>query len=99
MSALSIAFSRLEALDLQHIESTGDWELGRIFSHLAQGVEFSVHGYPQPKPKLFQATVGKLAFTVFDKRNRMSHALNQPIPGENIAPLTADQGLQRLWTA
>ncbi len=97
--ALDAAFDRLEQLDLTRIQSTGDWDLGRMFSHLAQGVEFSLHGYPQQKPKLFQATVGKLAFSVFHLRGRMSHGLDQEIPGEVIAHVTADDGMHRLWTS
>lgn len=98
-SPIDIAFQRLEALDLSAIESTGDWGLGRMFSHLAQGVEFSLTGYPEQKPKLFQATAGKLAFAVFSARGRMSHGLDDPIPGEVIASVSAEDGLQRLWTS
>jgi hypothetical protein len=95
--ALDTAFRRLDALDLSAIQSTGDWDLGRTFSHLAQGVEFSMTGYPEEKPRLFQMTAGKLAFTVFKLRGRMSHGLDEPIPGEVIGDVSADEGLQRLW--
>ncbi|MEJ6390893.1 DUF1569 domain-containing protein [Gymnodinialimonas ulvae] len=98
-NALDTAFRRLDALDLSAIQSTGDWDLGRTFSHLAQGVEFSMSGYPEQKPKLFQMTAGKLAFTVFKLRGRMSHGLDEPIPGEIIGDVTADAGLHRLWIA
>ena len=97
MNSLDLAFQRLETLDLASIESSGDWGLGQMFSHLAQGVEFSMTGYPIQKPKLFQATVGTLAFKVFDARGRMSHGLNEPIPGEIVSRVTAEDGLQRLW--
>ena len=97
--ALDTAFKRLDQLDLSKIQSTGDWDLGRMFSHLAQGVEFSMQGFPKQKPKLFQATVGKAAFTLFHLRGRMSHGLDQEIPGEVITNVTADEGLQRLWTS
>ena len=68
---LDRAFQRLDGLDLSTIDSTGDWQLGRMFSHLAQGVEFSMTGYPIQKPKLFQATVGTVAFKVFEMRGKM----------------------------
>jgi hypothetical protein len=97
--ALDIAFRRLDALDLSAIQSTGDWNLGRTFSHLAQGVEFSMTGYPEEKPRLFQMTAGKLAFTVFKLRGKMSHGLDEPIPGEVIGDVTADAGLHRLVTS
>ncbi len=95
-NALDTAFRRLDELDLSAIQSTGDWDLGRTFSHLAQGVEFSMSGYPEEKPKLFQMTAGKLAFTVFKMRGRMSHGLDEPIPGEVIGDVSADAGLHRL---
>jgi hypothetical protein len=88
------AFRRLDALDLDAIQSSGDWRLGRMFSHLAQGVEFSMSGYPQLKPRLFRATAGRLAFTVFSMRGRMSHGLNEPIPGEIIGDVPADAAYQ-----
>lgn len=94
---LDTAFRRLETLDLSAIQSTGDWGLGRMFSHLAQGVEFSMTGYPEEKPRLFQATAGKLAFKIFQMRGRMSHGLHAPIPGEVIGDVSAEDGLQRLW--
>ncbi len=97
--ALDLAFQRLDKLDLSAIESTGEWQLGRMFSHLAQGVEFSMTGYPIQKPKLFQATVGTVAFKVFEMRGKMSHGLDQPIPGEVVAEPSSEDGLQRLWGA
>lgn len=97
--AIDTAFRRLEALDIAAIESTGDWGLGRMFTHLAQGVDFSMSGYPEQKPRLFQATVGKLAFTVFDARGRMSHGLNEPIPGEDVQDVSAADGLFWLWNS
>ncbi|MDA9979926.1 DUF1569 domain-containing protein [Yoonia sp.] len=99
MTAIETAFRRLEAMDLSAIESTGDWGLGQMFNHLAQGVEFSMQGYPIQKPKLFQATLGTVAFKVFEKRGRMSHGLNEPIPGEVVAKLSAQDGLARLWAS
>jgi len=99
MTAIEIAFRRLEALDLAAIESTGDWGLGQMFNHLAQGVEFSMDGYPIEKPKLFQATVGTLAFKVFEMRGRMSHGLAEPIPGEVVTQLSAHDGMGRLWAS
>lgn len=88
---------RLEALDVTRIENSGDWGLGRMFNHLAQGVEFSMTGYPQQKPKLFQMTAGKLAFAVFSMRGHMSHGLDEAIPGEVVAAeVSAHDGMGRL---
>ena len=99
MTDIDLAFNRLEGLDLSAIESRGDWGLGRMFSHLAQGVEFSMHGYPVQKPRLFQATVGTLAFKVFSAKGKMSHGLNEPIPGEVINEISAEDGLGQLWSS
>ena len=98
-TSIDQAFRRLEAVDLAGLQNTGDWALGRMFNHLAQGVEFSMTGYPQQKPRLFQATIGTLAFKVFELRGRMSHGLDVPIPGEIVAEVTPDAGLGRLWAS
>jgi hypothetical protein len=66
---------------------TGAWTLAQMLEHAAQSVEYSMHGFPQAKSAVFQATVGKLAFAIFDGRGRMSHSLAEPIPGAPaIAP-------------
>ena len=96
---LSKAFATLDKLDLAQIQSTGEWELGRMCSHLAQGVVFSMEGDPIQKPRLFQATAGTVAFKLFTMRGRMSHGLDEPIPGEVVASVTADEGLGRLWAS
>lgn len=98
-NSLDTAFRRLEFLDLGTIESSGDWGLGRTFSHLAQGVEFSITGYPEELPRLIQMTAGKFAFTLFKFRGRMSHTLDAEIPGELIADVTAADGVDRLCRA
>ncbi len=40
-----------------------------------------------------------MAFTVFQMRSRMSHGLDESIPGEVVAEITPDEGLARLWTS
>jgi hypothetical protein len=57
------------------------WPLAQVLVHAAQSVEYSMAGFPQPNSALFRATVGPLAFAVFDARGRMSHGLTEPIPG------------------
>jgi hypothetical protein len=99
VTAIDTAFQQLDRLDLASIESRGDWGLGQMFSHLAQGVTFSMTGYPVQKPRLFQSTVGTLAFKVFELRGKMSHGLDEPIPGEVLTNLSAEDGFQQLHTA
>jgi Protein of unknown function (DUF1569) len=73
-------------------KSTGAWNLAQMLNHAAQSVEFSLHGFPEPKSTVFRHTVGRLAFGVFDARGAMNHSLQEPIPG---APaLVATQPLE-----
>ncbi|HYW56685.1 MAG TPA: DUF1569 domain-containing protein [Polaromonas sp.] len=61
--------------------STGAWPLGATLAHMAQSIEMSLDGFPQPKSAAFQATVGAAAFSFFKWRGQMSHSLSEPIPG------------------
>ncbi|MEJ6024104.1 DUF1569 domain-containing protein [Ramlibacter sp. PS4R-6] len=63
------------------VHTTGAWPLVSVLDHLAQSIEMSMDGYPQPKGALFQMTAGRAAFTVFRARGKMSHGLAEPIPG------------------
>jgi len=56
---------RLDSLALDSIETTGAWEVTRMFNHLAQSVEFSMTGYPVLKSQIFRDSLGTLAFSVF----------------------------------
>lgn len=62
-------------------DSTGAWPLGAVLDHLAQSIEMSMDGYPQPKSELFQKTAGSAAFSFFKFRGQMTHGLDEPIPG------------------
>lgn len=70
--------------------SGGGWSLPQVLVHLAQSIEFSMTGFPEPKSALFQSTLGAAAFAFFDARGRMSHSLTEPIPGAPaLDPATA----------
>ncbi len=71
--------------------STGSFNLPQTLNHLAQSVEYSMRGFPQAKPALFQATVGAAAFAFFDARGAMRHSLAEAIPG--APPLPAEDKL------
>lgn len=79
----------------------GAWTVPQLLVHLAQSIEFSMSGYPQPKPAWFQASLGKTAFALFDARGKMSHDRDEPIPGAPAldAEATLKQGVQRLLDA
>lgn len=57
------------------------WPLAQVLEHAAQSVEFSMHGFPQPKSAAFQNSVGRLAFAAFERAGAMTHGLTEPIPG------------------
>ena len=98
--ALNLTLERLSNLDIEAIESTGAWEVARTFDHLAQSVEFSMLGFPVMKPKAFRSTVGPLAFSVFQARGRMSHGLDEEIPGEVVkTENSSTQAHERLLNA
>jgi Protein of unknown function (DUF1569) len=72
------------------VRSTTDWKMHAVLEHLAQSVEMSMDGFPQPKSAWFQATVGAAAFAYFGLRGRMSHGLTEPIPGAPALAQTDD---------
>lgn len=77
------------------------WNLSQVLQHLAQSIEFSVKGFPELKPAWFRATLGSAAFTVFNARGKMSHSLDDPIPGAAAldASLSLKASVQRLLDA
>jgi hypothetical protein len=75
----------LRTIDERRLPPPGGWNAAQVMVHLAQSIEHSMTGYPQPRSRLFQATLGAAAFAVFDARGRMTHGLDEPIPG--AAPL------------
>lgn len=79
---------RLEKARTAH--TTGAWPLSSVLDHLAQSIEMSMEGYPQPKGVLFQLTAGRAAFAAFRVRGRMSHGLDEPIPGAPPLDISAD---------
>jgi hypothetical protein len=82
VSNLSEALRWLDQLEAAPgVKTSGVWPLSVILEHLAQSIEMSLEGFPQPKSALFQNTLGAAAFTVFKWRGQMSHALSDPIPG------------------
>ncbi|MDB5871505.1 MAG: hypothetical protein JWQ07_947 [Ramlibacter sp.] len=72
------------------VKAIGAWPLGAVLEHLAQSVEMSMDGFPQPKSALFQNTAGSAAFAYFSWRGHMSHGLAEPIPGAPALGAGAD---------
>lgn len=78
--------------DEPRLASSGAWSPGRVLSHCAQSIAYSVQGYPELKNGAFRATVGPLAAGVFGALGAMKHGLDEPIPGaaEVGEPTVAD---------
>jgi hypothetical protein len=87
---------------IQGLNSTsrfsGAWALPQVLHHLAQSIEYSVLGFPQPKSALFQHTAGRAAFAFFESRGAMSHSLQEPIPGAPTLAGVAAAGLDAART-
>lgn len=73
-----------------NVRAVGAWPLGAVLEHLAQSIEMSMDGYPQPRSPFFQGTAGAAAFALFKWRGRMSHGLAEPIPGAPALTASAD---------
>lgn len=75
--------------------------LAQVLVHVAQGIEYAWQGFPQPRPKWFQRTLGAAAFAHFSRRGRMSHDRMAPIPGAPELPmgLSLPEARQRLEAA
>jgi Protein of unknown function (DUF1569) len=99
--SMQAAQASVQALKNKAPRSTGAWDLPKVLIHAAQSVEYSLSGFPLPKPAWFRHTVGPAAFAVFSARGRMSHSLSEPIPGApDIAPGQALEGaVDRLLAA
>lgn len=79
----------LDALRTRELRTLGAWSSYRVFTHLKQSVDGSMHGYPSMKPAWFQHTLGATAFFAFETAGVMHHGLAEPIPG---APAIAADG-------
>lgn len=80
---LTQIYTVLDELKLSYdkIHVVGAWGIGKILSHCAQSIQYSMDGYPEMKSAFFRGTAGSLAFTFFSLRGKMSHGLEEPIPG------------------
>lgn len=79
---------RLEAAPRAH--ASGAWPLATVLDHLAQSIEMSMDGFPQPRSEWFQKTAGAAAFGFFKWRGSMTHGLAEPIPGAPALAAGAD---------
>lgn len=83
------------------LASDAAWTWAQTLVHCAQSIEYSISGFPQSKPAIFQRTIGSAAIGVFSWRGRMTHDLAEPIPGAPLIEAQTDpsQALARLRAA
>ncbi len=91
VQSLDDALRWLDKLDRAgSVRVTGAWPMNAVLEHLAQSIEMSMDGFPQPRSAAFQATAGAAAFAFFKWRGQMSHGLSEPIPGAPALGAGAD---------
>lgn len=81
---------------VEQLQVEGTWNAGEVFSHCAQSIDMSLQGFPEMKPAVFRGTIGKLAFFVFSSRKKMSHGLEEAIPGASELNSNKKEGIARL---
>ncbi len=98
---LDEALIELKSIETKKIQTTGEWNLAQVISHLAQSIEYSIIGFPELKNPIFRITLGKIAFSIFSNRGYMSHDLNAVIPGASELDKLTDIKIafQRLFKA
>jgi len=77
---VDFALKKLDELSNENFINIAEWDPYQIFTHCAQSVEFSMSQFPEHKSSFFKSTVGKLAFSIFSSKGKMTHGLNEPIP-------------------
>lgn len=101
IASVQALLARLESWRGLALKSQTAWSPAQTLNHLAQSVEYSMIGYPEAKPPLFQRTAGRAAFEVFAYIGAMRHSLTEPIPGAPALAADGDPetGLARLCAA
>lgn len=91
----------LDLLFTPKVVQDSPWNLSQVLQHLAQGIEYSMQGFPALKGAWFRSSIGSAAFAVFNARGVMSHSLDEPIPGAPAldASLALRTSVQRLLDA
>ena len=78
---IDFALKKLDVLSHKNLINLGEWNSYQIFTHCAQSVEYSMSQFPLHKSSFFKNTIGKLAFSIFSSKGKMTHDLSDPIPG------------------
>jgi len=103
LSAKTLEELKLQLIQNQSLilslEQSGQWPIGKVLSHCAQSIEYSLDGFPESKSVIFQNTIGSLAFGIFSIRGKMNHGLTEPIPGASELLDEPSLGMKRLIVA
>ena len=89
-SIVSTIDKLLASNHLNALEKTGQWSAYQVFVHCAQSVDYSMTGYPIHHSALFKKSVGKMAFSAFKAKRKMSHNLAEVIPGAEFIASTGN---------
>jgi hypothetical protein len=87
---IASALKKLALLSDKILVHTGEWAPAKIFTHCAKSVEYSMSKFPEHKSNFFKHTIGKLAFSLFSSKGKMTHSLREPIPGSPSIDSTLD---------
>ena len=98
---IDTAITVLNSLSERPLLHSGEWNPTQIFNHCAQSVEYSMSGFPKHNSDFFKNTVGQLAFSAFSAKGKMTHSLNEAIPGAPVLALenNLEQSIIRLEKA
>ncbi len=83
---LALALERAEGC--QGGANVDGWSLPQALAHCAQAIEFSMAGFPRPRGRIFQASVGRAVKRRFLRRGVMVHNREAAIPGAPPVPPT-----------
>jgi hypothetical protein len=100
--SLERCLAQLDALERDPRTLTpGAWDMHQALVHCAQGIEFSLQGYPRMRAALFRVTIGRVVLARFLRRGAMSHDRTAPIPGAPSIPSggSVAEGVSRLRAA
>ncbi|MEP7323347.1 MAG: DUF1569 domain-containing protein [Saprospiraceae bacterium] len=66
----------LEKMEQYPFKLKGDWDAYQHLMHCSQSLQLNVTGYPLEKSPLFQQTIGKVVFFLFNTQGSVSHNTN-----------------------
>ena len=84
LDKLKKSATSLSSTSLSSTSVPGTWTMAQTLIHCAQSIEYSLTGFPEHRSPLFKNSVGKLAFSAFYAKGKMTHPLDEAIPGAPV---------------